>query len=188
MRGAFLRPFSRVGGRRCMRSGGYVFLQSPYPQHFFHAQNPPFAKKIRATERIGYQGVTIFAQPPPPPAGRARAAAERARRRATRSQATVSAKPVGVARPYPCLPSVVSARRLSVADAPAYSANTASLCPPPVRPTVHRTSPSTRRIVPACPSSVHVRSPSEPLCPECPCVRPTVQNPPFAKYANVFGT
>lgn len=60
-----------------MRSrGGMFFLQSPYPQHFFHAPNPPFVKKFRAPERIGYQGTAIFAQPPPPPCRRARRRAD----------------------------------------------------------------------------------------------------------------
>lgn len=54
----------------------FFFLQSPYPQHFFHAPNPPFVKKFRAPERIGYQGTAIFAQPPPPPCRRARRRAD----------------------------------------------------------------------------------------------------------------
>lgn len=91
-------------------------------------------KKFRATERIGYQGTAIFAQPPRPLPD------ERARRpnapadAPPAAQATVSAKPVGVARPSARLPSVVSARRLSIAPCP-YARPASPYVPrPPIRP------------------------------------------------------
>lgn len=94
------------GGRASVRGAGVFFFEGNTHTATIPArQNPPFAKKFRATERIGYQGTAIFAQPPPPPAGRARAAAERARRRATSSpsdrirQARLPIAPCPYARP-----------------------------------------------------------------------------------------
>lgn len=130
------KRFPRGTGRQGVRTrGGRIFFEGNTHTTTIPArQSPPFAKKFRATERIGYQGATIFAQPPRPPAGRARAAAERARRRATRSQATISAEPVGVARPSARLLSVVSARRLSIAPCP-YARPASPYVPrPPIRP------------------------------------------------------
>ena len=108
------------------------FLQSPYPQHFFHAANPPFVKKFRAPERIGYQGTAIFAQPPPPPCRRARRRADnpagkpvrntdnrthRARRSQTNSRRNPTARTPAVRRA--CTQSVYRRR----AREPAESAN-----------------------------------------------------------------
>ncbi len=141
LRGAFLRPFSRVGGRQCVRSGGMFFLQSPYPQHFFHAANPPFVKKFRAPERIGYQGTAIFAQPPPPPCRRARRRADNPAdkpvcntdnriHRTRRSQTTAC---IGVRRTHAVHPTVGS---LPSADAD---------CPPPTYPRTRRRLSTVRR-------------------------------------------
>lgn len=134
-RGATASVFRAARSGKTAVRGGRIFFEGTHiPQLFLHGNHPPFAKKFRASERIGYQGTAIFAQPPPPPAGRARAAAERARRRATRSQATISAEPVGVARPSARLPSVVSARRLSIAPCP-YARPASPYVPrPPIRP------------------------------------------------------
>ena len=82
--------FSRRGGKRFPRGTGRQGVRTRGGRIFFFEgnthtatiparQSPPFAKKFRASERIGYQGTAIFAQPPRPLPD------ERARRRATRS-------------------------------------------------------------------------------------------------------
>lgn len=83
------------GGKTAVRGADvYFFEETHIPQLFPHDRTRLLQKKFRASERIGYQGTAIFAQPPRPLPD------ERARRPNAPADAPPAAK-----RPYPPNPS-----------------------------------------------------------------------------------
>lgn len=169
------KRFPRGTGRQSVHTGrGVFFFGNTQTATILARRNPPFAKKFRATERIGYQGTAIFAQPPRPLPD------ERARRPNAPADAPPAAK-----RPYPPNPSESPDRPHACRPSCPHVACSPDRPPVVPRPSVHRAVPvrspsKPLRTAPAYPSGASAHSLDVPRTPDRP-------SPPFAKYANVFG-
>ena len=135
------------GGRASVRGAGvYFFEETHIPQLFPHGRTRLLQKKFRASERIGYQGTAIFAQPPAPCRTSARGGRTRPQTRHPQPK-----------RPYPPSPSESPDRPHACRPSCPHVA-----CPLPTRPPTPHTPypsdhrlfarPSTRRTAPVCPS------------------------------------